>query len=248
MNQKYTAWHSTWQMTLILITLINLTTTTQIHPMEEPTENESFLQSVSQLPPEIQNVIAVFAADKFFLVAHALLGHIAPIKSLTAKDNLVKVELYQDEEGYHRKTETWDTYTGELLSSKHNSYNSSIGRHSFVPSINCGRPLFGPRSPNQKKALPKKRYPLYFNLSPLEFNTKKAILTQMQNELTIPQSNLIRRAYHTTKAGITRMLYAFSEDGKIFLTFDKDVRIYLLKSLNIQLTTDDPYTYDCVVQ
>lgn len=236
------------RITLILTTFINLTNTTRIYPMEVPTQNESFLQSVNQLPPEIQNMVAVFAADAFFLVAKALIGHIAPIKSLTAKDNLVKIELYQDEEGYHRKKEIWNTHTGELLSSKYNAYHSSIGRHSFVPSISCGPPFFGAMVASQKKALPKKRHPLYFNLSALEFNTKKAIITQIQNELTIPQSNFIARAYRKTKTESTFIIYAFSEDGKIFLTFGKDICRYLLDSLNIQLTLDDPSAYHCVVQ
>ncbi len=248
--------YSVWQITLILTTLINLTTTTHIRAMEVPIHNTrflnntQFLRSVHQLPQEIQNAIALLGASEFFLVAKALREHTSSIKSLKVEDHMVKIELYQDEEGYHGKEETLNIHTGQVVSSMHDPYDARFGRHVFTTSLGSGPLFFGVMIPDQKRAPKKRVSTLHLNLNAPEFNTKEEMLARMKNALTIAQTDLINRAYNATKKGAMFIIHHLSEDGKLFLTFDKDVRIYLLNGLNIQLKIDDWFTSvgDCAIQ
>jgi len=57
--------------------------------------------------------------------------------------------------------------------------------------------------------------------------------------LTIPQVDLLERVWNAMKKRKTFTIYCLSEDGKVFLTFDKKMRTFLLKSLDIELKIEN---------
>lgn len=63
-------------------------------------------------------------------------------------------------------------------------------------------------------------------------------ITWIYCNVTIPQADLICRTWNATIQNKTFTIYCLSEDGKVFLTLDKDVRMLLLKRLNIELNND----------
>jgi hypothetical protein len=78
-------------------------------------------------------------------------------------------------------------------------------------------------------------YQDYSNFDHSERHKNEEILSCMKKTLTVAQANLILRVYHAKKYGNNFYIHALSEDGKIFLTFKEDIRIYLLHFFNIQL-------------
>jgi len=193
--------------------------------MEEPT-NKIFLHKINQLPQEIQSSIAFLRIGEFLLVSKTLVGHASPIKSLSIEENKVKIELCEDKTDYCNIEEKWDIHTGQLIYSYKESTRMTRANNKRVGHY-IAHTILKPKN--------SKKLPLYFNLNTPELNTDGTILTFMKDTLTIPQSDLISRAYDAIKTGCMFTIYANSEDGKVFLSFDKNVRIDLLYKLNITL-------------
>lgn len=89
-------------------------------------------------------------------------------------------------------------------------------------------------------------WPLFLNLNDPKFNTKGTVLTNLVDNLAIPHADLIARIYTANQADQIFTIYDLSEDGKVFLTFDKDIRLCLLSNLKIKLEKKE--TSMCVIQ
>ena len=85
-----------------------------------------------------------------------------------------------------------------------------------------------------------KIWSLLLNLNGPEFNKSGDALFWIKHNLTIPQADLIARAYAATRDGESSVMSRFGDDGKVFLTLPDYVRLYLLKHLNIKLVKPLP--------
>lgn len=208
-----------------MTTFISLHSAMTIHAMEAVTKNKELLPLID-FPQDIQTKIALSSSDhidEFILVAKILTGYPSLIESIAIQGNTI--EISSCSLGKKMKRYYWKNDKRTLLSAKLPTYITINSRAIILGTISVVYNMHNHYS-NSSHALDEPR-----------FSTEN-IFTKMQTCLTVPQADLITRAYRVTKEGDTFTIYAFSEDGKVFLTFDKEVRMALLARLNIELKTD----------
>lgn len=98
-----------------------------------------------------------------------------------------------------------------------------------------------------------KIWPLYIHFDDLEFKLNGESFIWKKDTITIPQADLIARMYDAFQANKEFLINIRSEDEKVFLSFDENVRLYLEEHLNIGFTSHPhnrrPYSRSiCVMQ
>jgi len=152
-------------------------------------------------------------------------GHTKQVRSITTSGNKIATG---SQDG---TAKIWDIHTGELL-------YTLEGSDEPISQVEISGNNVLTRSPQGVINI----WSLStINLNTPEFNTRGEALTYIKYTLTIPQSDLIARAYDATQAEQMFTIVDLSEDGKVFLTFDKAVRMFLLKRFNIRLEIENPY-------
>ncbi len=93
-----------------------------------------------------------------------------------------------------------------------------------------------------------KIWPLYIHYKASEFNQNGEPFMWNKDTVTIPQADLIARMHDETQADRNFIINTLTEDGKIFLTLNKNIRIYLRERLRIMFSQEFDFLPHCVVQ
>lgn len=78
-----------------------------------------------------------------------------------------------------------------------------------------------------------KIWPLYVHFDNLEFKPNGKSIVWNKNTITLPQADLIARMYNAKQTNEEFIINIRSEDEKVFLSFDENIRLYLEQRINI---------------